>query len=243
MDKPKIETCLSPALYSYYENKQAIVVIADILRATTSICEAFNNGAKSIIPVGSKEEARKYKEQGYIVAAERDGIKLDFADFGNSPFYFNRATVEGKSIVYSTTNGTHCINLARGSYAVIAGSFLHLTALSKYIIQSGRDLLILCAGWKNKVNLEDTLFAGALAGLALQAGSHHTICDSTHAAIDLWGCAQPNPIAYIQKAAQRDRLRKNGLDDSIDFCMTRGNSTIIPVLDGHELIAHEPPVN
>lgn len=239
MNKPKIETCLSPALYPYYENKQAIVVIADILRATTSICEAFNNGAKSIIPVGSKDEARRYKNQGYIVAAERDGIKLDFADFGNSPFYFNRATVEGKSIVYSTTNGTHCINLAHDSYQVIAGSFLHLTALSQYVIKSGRDILILCAGWKNKVNLEDTLFAGALAGLALQAGTHTTICDSTHAAIDLWQCAQPDPIAYIQKAAQRDRLRKNGLDDSIGFCMTQGYSTLIPVLSGNELVAHK----
>lgn len=237
MSTPKIETCLSPALYPYHRNPEAIVVIADILRATTSICNAFDNGALSIIPVGTKDEARRYKDQGYTVAAERDGIKLEFADFGNSPFNFDRATVEAKTIVYSTTNGTHCINLAKDSHQVLAGSFIHLHALAKHIESSGRDLVIFCAGWKNKFNLEDTLFAGALSMLLLDAGTHVTICDATHAALDLWQCAQPKPLAYIQKAAQRDRLRKNGLDDAIPFCMTIGKSTLVPYLDGHELKA------
>ena len=92
--------------------QDSIVVIIDILRATSAICTAFDNGASSIIPVADIPEARNYKDRGYLVAAERDGFVLDFADFGNSPFNFTREKVAGKTIVYSTTNGTGIIKLA-----------------------------------------------------------------------------------------------------------------------------------
>ena len=96
----------------------SIVVIIDILRASSAICTAFANGAASIIPVADVGEAREYKSKGYLVAAERDGFVLDFADFGNSPFNFTREKVEGKTIVYSTTNGTGIINQASSAYII-----------------------------------------------------------------------------------------------------------------------------
>ena len=234
MAKNKVETCFSPIMYPHFENNDAIVVVVDILRATTAIGAAFMNGIKKIIPVSTLDEAREYKNKGYLVAAERDGIVKEFADFGNSPFNFTREKVGGKEVVYSTTNGTNTIMLAKGSYKVIIGSYLCITAISEYIIKEGRDVLLLCAGWKNKFNLEDSLFCGALAEKLLKNENYSTICDSTKAALDLWQIAKPNPYGYILKSAQKRRLQKNGLDDVIEFCHEADQTNIIPYLkDGH----------
>lgn len=231
--KRKVEVCLTPALYTEFKNDAAIVVIVDILRATSAIITAFMNGVKTIIPVATLEEARDYKQEGYLVAAERDGIVRDFADFGNSPYNFRQEVIAGKDIVYSTTNGTHCIMMASNSYRVLIGGYLNLSALADYVAREDRDLIILCAGWKNKFNLEDSLFAGALAEVMLQHPRYETICDSVHASIDLWNLARPNLMAYIEKAAQRHRLKKNNLDDVIGYCHTLDKTHLIPALKHH----------
>lgn len=238
-DERKVEVCFSPALYPKFRNEEAIVVIVDILRATSAIITAFMNGANKIIPVATLEEAQTYKEKGFLVAAERDGIVRDFADFGNSPYNFKREIIEGKDIVYSTTNGTDCIMLARHSYRVLIGAYLNLNALVDYIIKENRDVIVLCAGWKNKFNLEDTLFAGALSDALLQYGNYKTICDSVYASIDLWNLAKPDLMAYIEKSAQRHRLKKNKLDDVIGYCHSLNLTSIIPILKDDYLIMAE----
>ena len=166
-----------------------------------------------------------------MVAAERDGIVRDFADFGNSPFNFTPDRVRNNDIVYSTTNGTQAIQLASTGKRVIVGAFLNLKAIADLLKKDKRDLLILCAAWKNKPNLEDTLFAGALAEALMEDEDYFTICDSTHMALDLWRLAKNDMVTYIQKAAQRERLRKNNLDDVIDYCHTLDQTDIIPVLE------------
>ncbi|MFW5890512.1 MAG: 2-phosphosulfolactate phosphatase, partial [Marinilabiliaceae bacterium] len=173
--KHNLEVCFSPALYELYHNPEAVVVVVDILRATSAICTAFMNGARHIIPVGSLEEARAMKEKGHLVAAERDGIVLDFADFGNSPYNFTPERVRQHHIVYSTTNGTNAIHKAAGSHAVVIGSYLNLSALTEWVIRKDRDVVILCAAWKDKFSLEDSLFAGAMASRLLQSGSFSSV--------------------------------------------------------------------
>lgn len=239
MKQAKIEVCFSPALFPYYKNPEAIVVVNDILRASSAIVTAFMNGVEKIIPVGTLEEAKFYKDKGFMVAAERDGIVRDFADFGNSPYNFTAEKVGGKEIVYSTTNGTNAINLASSGSQVLIGAYLNITSLAKHIKESGKDLLVLCAGWKNKFNLEDTLFAGALSRLVLEDEQFYTICDATLGAMDLYEAAEKDMMTYIDKVAQRHRLKKNQLDDVIGYCHEHDRTGIIPVLRGEHLIALE----
>ena len=224
----KVEACFSPALYKDYENTEAIVVVTDILRASSAIVTAFMSGVKTIIPVGTLKEARAYKAKGYMVAAERDGIVRDFADFGNSPYNFTPERVKGKEIVYSTTNGTQAIHLASSGKEVLIVAYLNLTALAEYITGQDSDVLIFCAGWKNKFNLEDTLFAGALSEMILRDSNFHTICDSVHASMDLYQVASVNMMDYIEKVAQRHRLKKNGLDDVIGYCHQVDETDLVP---------------
>ncbi|TFH27249.1 MAG: 2-phosphosulfolactate phosphatase [Bacteroidia bacterium] len=236
MEKAKIEVCYSPALFPYYENRDAVVVVTDILRASSAIVTAFMNGVERIIPVGTLEEAKSYKDRGFMVAAERDGIVRDFADFGNSPYNFTSERVKGKEIVYSTTNGTNAINLASSGSQVLIGAYLNITALAEHIKESGKDLLVLCAGWKNKFNLEDTLFAGALSKMVLDDEHFYTICDAAIGAMDLYEAAETDMMGYIEKVAQRHRLKKNNLDDVIGYCHEFDLTRLIPVLEGKILV-------
>jgi len=236
MDVKKLEVCLSPALYGEYRNEEAITVVVDILRATSAICAALDNGARSIIPVGTVEEAREYKQKGFLVAAERDGYILDFADFGNSPFNFSKENIGGRDIAYSTTNGTRTIEMASTSFEVVIGSFLNISSLAGWLNSSGRDVIILCAGWKNKVNLEDSFFAGALADLLIMSGRYMTECDSAKIAADLWNSGKNDVLLYIDRAAQRSRLREKGLDDCIPYCHTPDATSVIPVYRDGRLV-------
>ncbi len=232
--KLRLETCFSPAIYPRHASDKNIVVIVDVLRATSSICTAFHHGVRRIIPVATVEEARQKKAEGFIVASERDGYVLDFADFGNSPFNFSEEMVKGRDIVYSTTNGTRCIHMASHSQAVVIGSFLNLTALSRWLIEQQSPVLIFCASWKDRFSLEDSVFAGALAEQLLESGVFESICDAVTASIDLWTLAKPDLCGYMQKAAQKKRLADKGLDDCFEFCHTPDFTSVVPVFkDGY----------
>lgn len=234
--KRNIEVCLSTALFPLFNVEGSIVVVVDTLRATSVICTMFKNGVEEVIPVKTIEEAKEYKEKGYLVVAERDGKKLDFADFGNSPDYFVPEVVDGKTLVYSTTNGTNAITLGKDAHQVLVGSFLNLDAVVNHLKAQQKNVFILCSGWKGKFNLEDTIFAGAVAEALLKEDEFTTICDSTHAATDLWGIAKGDLVNYVNKAAQKERLRKMGFDSVIPYCHTPNQTNVLPVYRGGKLV-------
>ncbi|NOU19881.1 MAG: 2-phosphosulfolactate phosphatase [Bacteroidales bacterium] len=231
-----IEVSFSTDLFKHYDCKGKIVVVVDVLRATSVICTMFHNGVKEIIPVRSVDEAQRYKEQGFMVVAERDGKKLDFADFGNSPFYFIKEVVSGKTIVYSTTNGTNAITIGKEADQVIIGSFLNISAVTNYLLGQGKDVIILCSGWKGKFCIEDSLLAGLLSKNLLDNKNFTTKCDSVYTAIDMWRIAKDDLNTYIEKAAQKHRLKKLGLDDVIGYCLTLDTTSIVPILNGDRII-------
>lgn len=234
----KIEVCFTPENINYYDIKNSHVVVVDILRATSAICTAFANGVKAIIPVPTEEKAIEAKRNGYMVAAERDGIKLEFADFGNSPFNFTSERVGGKEVAYSTTNGTNAIVKASGGLSVVIGSFINLSAVAQWLNKQEKgDVLILCAGWKGKFCLEDSLFAGALSEILLENGKQfHTICDSARASLHLWNIAKHDLLGYLDNVAQRHRLKKLGLDDVLEYCFTPNSNTLVPILNNGKII-------
>ncbi len=232
-EQRSVEACFSPGLFKdVLTTGDFIVVLVDILRATTTICAAVGNGVEAIIPVATHAEARRLKSEGYLVASEKDGVQLDFADFGNSAFSFTRDAIGGKTLVYCTTNGTRALALAKGVNDVVIGAFINISALTEWLAGQQKNVVILCSGWKNKFCLEDTLFAGALTDQLLETGRFRTECDSAHASMDLWDVAQGDVLGYIEKAAQRHRLKRLGLDDVIPYSFTCDQVTVVPVFDG-----------
>lgn len=226
-----IEVCFSPKLFGNIQTTSNFVtVVVDILRATTSICAALACGAKSVIPVSSLNEAEAFKQKGFVVAAERDGLRLDFADFGNSAFDFMKNDVSGLDIVFSTTNGTVAMEMAKSSEAIVLGAFINLSALADFLIKTDKNIVILCSGWKNMFCLEDSIFAGALIEKLTESQKFDIQCDSALASLDLWKTAKPDLFGYIQKAAHRKRLKMLGVDDVLEYCFTLDTVDTVPVL-------------
>jgi len=235
-EKPTIETCLTPALLPLYQIENSIAVIVDIFRATSSICYGMENGAEAIIPVAQVEECAAYREKGldYLLAAERNGEVVAGFDFGNSPFSYTKEKVAGKTVVLTTTNGTHALHLSRAAKKIVIGSFLNLSALCNWLKDQQENILLVCAGWKNNFNLEDTLFAGAVVD-QLKA-SNYQLDDPSIAANDLFQLAKNDLNAYLQKTAHSERLKKLGIEEDVKFCLQMDLTTAIPVLEGEKLV-------
>ena len=239
MKKLVVDVCLSPQLYSTYHRDDAIVVIIDILRATSAICTAFENGVERIIPVASVEEATEYKKNGFIVGAERNGIALEGFDFGNSPYSYMDEKIKNQTVVISTTNGTQAIEVSRNAYKVVIGAFTNITALCDWLKNQNKNVLLLCSGWKNRFNLEDTLFAGAVAEILLRDKIKYKHGDGALAASYLYQSAKTDPTKYIRHSSHATRLAEMGLKKDIKYCLSLDKTSIIPVLDGKYLVKME----
>ncbi|MBN2615209.1 MAG: 2-phosphosulfolactate phosphatase [Bacteroidales bacterium] len=232
-----VEVVLAPGLFtSFITEKPYVVVVVDVFRATTSICAALDYGVKAIIPVKRIRHARFLKRLGYIVAAERGGKKVRFADLDNSATSFFQSKFKGKEIVYSTTNGTKAIKRGAGGSEIVIGSFVNLQALADWLKKTDKNVLIFCAGWKNKVNMEDTLFAGALTNLLINQHGFTTECDSAKMSKHQWEIAQKDIISYIENASHRNRLRNLVDDELLDYTFKMNSSSIVPILKGYKIV-------
>jgi len=231
-----LDVCLTPALIPLYNVGDYIVVVIDIFRATSSICYGIDNGAEAIIPVSEVEECAAYREKGlnYLLAAERNGEVVEGFDFGNSPFSYTKEKVSGKTVVLTTTNGTHALHLSRGAKKIVIGSFLNLTALCNWLKTQNQNILLVCAGWKNNFNLEDTLFAGAV--IEQLKDSDFVLDDPSIAANDLFQLGKHDISTYLSKTSHGERLKKLGIEKDIAFCLQVDLTTAIPILEGERLV-------
>ena len=231
-----IEVCLTPALLDLYAIEESIVVVIDVLRATSSIVYGIDNGARAIIPVAQVEDCLKYAQDGYLLAAERNGEVVEGYDFGNSPFSYTPEKVGGKTVVLTTTNGTKALYLARQrAHQVVIGSFLNLKSLCDWLRVQDKNVLLLCAGWKDKFNLEDTLFAGAVVN-ELRNDFTQTD-DSCVAAEDLYLLAKDDLRTYLHKSSHSNRLAELNIEEDVKFCLQLNLCEAIPVLEGDSLVA------
>jgi len=230
--KPVLYTSLSPALLKLYEIKQSIVVIIDVLRATSTIATALSNGAKEVIPVDSVDECiRIGKQMGAITAGERDGKVAEGLQYGNSPFEYPASFIENKTLVLTTTNGTKLLHMAltNGANEIITGSFANIDAVCEYLIKSGKPVLLACAAWKDRVNIEDTLFAGAVIN---KIESYFEIdCDASKIAHRTHQDAGADLYEYMKKqnATHFQRLSKFGLEKDIKHCLTNNTAPVLPI--------------
>lgn len=234
MQKRSLEVCLTPALLHLHDFTNSIVVVIDIFRATSSICYGIENGAESIIPVATIEACESYRHTDYLLAAERNGEVVDGFDFGNSPFSYTEDKVAGKTIVLTTTNGTHAINMSRGANKIVIGSFLNIASLCDWLKTQPNDVLLLCSGWKDKVNLEDTLFAGGVVHYLRE--ENYLLDDASIASEDLYILAKDDLNTYLKKTSHSERLKKLGIEEDIKFCLNLNITKGIPVLDGERLV-------
>ncbi|MDP9229767.1 MAG: 2-phosphosulfolactate phosphatase [Bacteroidota bacterium] len=237
--KPTLNTSLSPALLHLYDVNSSIVVVIDVLRATSTIATALYNGAKCVIPVDSVSRCIELGAQiECITAGERDGQVAEGLKYGNSSFEYPRAFIEGKTLVLTTTNGTRLLHkaLEKGSKEIITGSFANLSAVCDHLIKAKRNVLLACAGWKDRINVEDTLFAGAVIA---RLKKHFSInCDSSNMAETLYKMAKKDMFNFMKEidASHYHRLMEFGLKRDIRYCLSANLANVLPQYEDGKLL-------
>tara|TARA_R110001592_G_scaffold240827_2_gene501039 strand:+ start:1977 stop:2675 length:699 start_codon:yes stop_codon:yes gene_type:complete len=229
----KLDVCYTPDLIHQFEVENKTVVVIDILRATSCMVAGLGSGIQSITPVATIEECEALGQQGYIMAGERGGEKVEQFHIGNSPFDYMKPELKGKKVATTTTNGTHAIELSRNAKEVVIGSFLNLNALVSHLMKSENDVLLFCAGWKGRYNLEDTLFAGAVCNALKQNAEFES--DSALCAFFLYQSMATDLAYYINRSNHAARLSKFNVREDIEYCARLNEFNVVPKLIGSEL--------
>lgn len=231
--KRSVDLCLSPELMHLYPVDGHTVVVVDILRATSCMTTAFAHGIESITPFANLSECLALKDQGYMTAGERDGKKVAGFDLGNSPFEYMDSVLKGKRIAFTTTNGTQAIMKSIGAKEIVIGSFLNLSAVVQYLLGVSTSILIVCSGWKGKVNLEDTVFAGAI--VEHMKGHFESACDAPLMAQRLYSQARHDLKDFLKASSHVKRLQRLNIQKDIDYCLTENVFDVVPVIRNKEI--------
>lgn len=232
---PVLHTVLSPKLLDLYNLENSIVVIIDVFRATSTIASALYNGAERVIPVAEVDECITLgKELNAITAGERDGKIIEGLLHGNSPSEYNSDFIKGKTLVLTTTNGTKMLHMSleRGADEIITGSFPNLNSVCNYLIASQKDVILACSAWKDKFNLEDTLFAGAVINNVHNFFTIH--CDSSLMAQNLFKVHKGDLESFVRKTTHWHRLSKYGLEQDMLYCIQSNIADVLPYYDKTE---------
>lgn len=237
--KPTLYTCLSPALLHLYDLKNAVVVIIDVFRATSTIASALHNGAKCVIPVDTVAKAVELsKKINGIAAGERDGRIAEGLEHGNSPLEYSPDFVGNRTLVLTTTNGTRLLHMALDNKAdtIITGSFPNLSAVCNFLLQQNKNVILGCAGWKDRFNLEDTLFAGAVINRIKENYTIH--CDSSLTAEQQYLLVKDDLYGFAPNLTHYHRLvDRFGLIEDIRFCLTEDVANVLPLYKDGMLVA------
>jgi 2-phosphosulfolactate phosphatase len=231
----KIEVCLTPVLIGNYDCTNKLVVVTDVLRATSAMAAGLHGGVAAFKPVETVEEALELANEGYLPAAERNGQVVSGFEFGNSPLIYLTGNWKDVKIALTTTNGTRAIALGRQAKHLITGAFLNLEACLKFIRCHQEDVLVICAGWKGDYSFEDTLFAGALVHeLGTETKAYN---DAALSSAILYQQASNDLLGNISKSSHYKRLASKGILADIEFCMQLNQCPVVPYMQGGELVA------
>lgn len=226
---------MSPLLVEAQKREYDIYVVIDLFRATTAFCTAFNYGIKEIIPFADIESARRMKEKGFLIAGERDGNKLEGFDFGNSPFGFMTDSIRGKSLAFTTTNGTRCIDMVKKRGEVVIASFNNISAVVAYLLKQHKNVALVCSGWKGMPNIEDSVCAGAIAAELLKE-NYEAVEDSVFMCRDLFLNSLGKELDFIVKNSSRVGNRMALLEDDFRKCLEKDIYNVCPILKDNRLI-------
>ncbi|MEX0601376.1 MAG: 2-phosphosulfolactate phosphatase [Rhodothermales bacterium] len=239
----KIEVFLTSSIVSEEDVKDRTVVVIDVLRACSTIATALNNGARSIVPVADMAQAGKIAsnldQQSYLLGGERDGVKIEGYHLGNSPLEYTAKKVDGRTVIFNTTNGTVAIDQARSADHLLIGSFLNADRVVDFIRKAGNDLTIICAGWRNRVSLEDTLCAGLMLYRLWGGREPDSVSDTAHIAFTQYDHDRDNVRHALRQCNHAQWLASQGHERDVDYCLQFDALPVLPYYQDSRLILYD----
>jgi len=232
-----IDVIFSPDLLPFACLQGKSVVVIDILRATTTITFAIANGATSIQPVLTPEQAFAIRQEqsGILIGGERYGKPVDGFNLGNSPSEYQRSVVFGKSIVITTTNGTRTMHACVSADWLFIGSFLNLGSLIRVLDQTNNHVAFVCSGREGQFCTEDALFAGACVNIFCQIDNEVCLTDSAKTAQLLFQANHQRVFESIRNSDHGRYLASIGLESDLEFCSLVDLVDVVPVMIGDRI--------
>jgi 2-phosphosulfolactate phosphatase len=232
----KIDCFLTPHDVDDLALRDRTVVVIDVLRATTSIVTALSNGAKEVIPATSVESATKISASlggdVALLAGERNGRMIPGFDLGNSPSEFSEGKVRGRSIIFTSTNGSQALVKARYAHELVTCAFINLSAVAEFLAERPRDIVVLCSGRQGGLSLEDTVCAGMLIARTVDAaGDDVSLPDAAVAAMSLYKSLGRGLLKMLKNSEHGRYLEEIGFGDDLKFCAQVDTVRVLPVLE------------
>ncbi|MDK9700322.1 MAG: 2-phosphosulfolactate phosphatase [bacterium] len=231
----KIDVCILPQEASTERMKEHSVAVIDVLRASTTILFALENGARNVIPTDAVADAmglaQQFERDSILLCGERDGVKIAGFDLGNSPTEYTVEAVSGKTLVYSSTNGSKTLLKSHGAKHSILASFNNLSAAARYLLSQGTDVTIVCSGKLERFALEDAVCAGVLVTVLceLVGESEYTLSDGAVAVAALAQQLQGDLLAMLKLSQHGSYLESIGMGSDLPICAAIDRFDFVPV--------------
>ncbi len=207
-------------------------VIIDILRATSSMTTAISNGAKKVIPVEDMSDAVKIAHtmdtNDYLLCGEKNGVKIEGYHLGNSPLEYTPEVIQDKTLIFNTTNGTKAIKKASLANRIYLGAFLNQQSVLNALTQHDDEVVLICSGWRGRLALEDTLFAGSILYHLFEGKLPQKTKDGAKVAFGLYEKFKDNLEETISGSDHAYRLSKLVPENDIPFCCQVDKYDVLP---------------
>ena len=210
-----------------------VIVVIDILRATSTMVHALSQGASEIIPVATVEKAfqmaKVFPRDSIILGGERESKKIQGFDLGNSPKEYVIEKVKGKKLILTTTNGTKAFHLVSLGKEILVGSFFNIGAIAKRCLELDPDLLIFPSGDEGNFSLEDTICGGMLIELIIKKSRKPiSLTDASQCAQILYQRFEANLIKAFHLSSHGRELINRGFGDDLTYCAQIDITDIVP---------------
>lgn len=228
----RVNVLFSPVIADelYFTGKTVVVI--DVLRASTTIVTALQNGAREVVPVATVEFGVKISGGMFggqtLLGGERNTKKVEGFALGNSPLEYTPEIVSGKTIILYTTNGSKAIVKAKFAENLYICSYLNLNAVAEQLVKLGKDVEILCAGKSNTFSLEDSVCTGALIRRVMEKNSELTLTDTARVTISLDESFGKDTFGMLKETEHGRLLLQNGFEDDLKYAAGVDTSTVIP---------------
>ncbi len=213
------------------------VAVIDVLRASTTICQALMNGAKEVIPVTTVEAAMKIVGNLFgdvtLLGGERGGRKIEGFNLGNSPLEYTEERIRGKSIVFSSTNGSQALVKSRYAREMVVCGFINISPVASFLADPERDVTIVCSGRSGSFSMEDAVCAGMLLHMLAERIESVTYGDAGSAALALYKSFGKNVQKMINNSDHGMYLKQIGFGDDLKVCADVDAIPVLPHLSGN----------
>ena len=234
----KVDVVISADHVRHKDIEGKTVVVIDILRATSVIVTALNNGSKEVIPFLTVEEAKEYTKdnrENFILGGERRAIKIEGFDFSNSPLEYKEELVKGKSVVLTTTNGTRAIKSCEEGKHLLIGAMINARAVAKKVKALGEDVVFVNSGTYGEFSIDDFICAGYMISSLEDIHDDVNLSDIAYTAKHIYE-SHSDVKSFVENARHYNVIKSLGLIGDLEHCIKKDITDIVPMVKDGKII-------